>query len=793
MAPRITSKEQDAARHLSRAERCLVDSAEPSDALEAAREALQLFRELKDERGESQAALSYASALVRSDSNSQPPPDADGFITGEADKFEAAGNARGCAAMKIARVELRLEDRSITQIARDQDLEMARDAKATFIDLGDLVMEAKATAVVAMVLIKKCDRAAGPKCAREALKYARECCAMALEMKDRRLEAKANYLLFSAKIYSLSLWKDAVKYAKEAARIFDEVGARWWTAVCCKTAADWAARRGNQSDAKEAKRLALQCLEIFREIEPGPEGSVWEAAGLICYVAALGIDDPDGALKAATDGVERLKASGNKTALAQAHTCLMQAHVACDNFDEAVREAEETLAIYRDLGDKVAERMVLEDISYIQAEAENTTEAFSSYQEAFEKAKELGDVRYQARNMSAIVRVHLSCQEPEKALVAADQALQLYQEIEDREGEGVVLLNMASAHMALDEYPLAISECTQAREVFEEMDMKDRQALAFHFLGEAYSRHERLELGLTAYQQARVLYHGLGDKSQEASMALTIAQLNLSIAEKASANASSNNKDAHRRARKMYTAALKFSREGLAIARKLDDREGREGLLGNLLFVVAQSMGILGKFKDALKFAKEALRFHIENSDRTGECSTNLLLAQIHSWNDKKDEAKEFATKGADLAAKLKDEYWEQMASWIMHTLESKAPGAGPQPTADDEIIPVSAADSMAIAAAGPYSGPSAEDLVPQLSELALMLLPEEELETDSPLMDSGLDSLSMVQFRNTLQQKFPGVPMPASLIFDHPSVRALADYIVEELQEAHNAGRPLM
>jgi len=52
---------------------------------------------------------------------------------------------------------------------------------------------------------------------------------------------------------------------------------------------------------------------------------------------------------------------------------------------------------------------------------------------------------------------------------------------------------------------------------------------------------------------------------------------------------------------------------------------------------------------------------------------------------------------------------------------------------------------------------------------------------------------LSMVQFRNTLQQQFPGVPMPASLIFDHPSVRAVSENIAEELMAAHSAGRPIM
>merc|ERR1712232_1491004 len=92
------------------------------------------------------------------------------------------------------------------------------------------------------------------------------------------------------------------------------------------------------------------------------------------------------------------------------------------------------------------------------------------------------------------------------------------------------------------------------------------------------------------------------------------------------------------------------------------------------------------------------------------------------------------------------------------------------------------AASSQAESALGPYSGPTVDSLAPKIQELATALVTD-DLELDSPLMEAGLDSLSMVQFRNTLQQQFPGVPMPASLIFDNPSVRAVSVNIVEELK----------
>jgi len=250
-------------------------------------------------------------------------------------------------------------------------------------------------------------------------------------------------------------------------------------------------------------------------------------------------------------------------------------------------------------------------------------------------------------------------------------------------------------------------------------------------------------------------------------------------------------------------AALKAGKEGLGVSKKVPwEQDPKKYLVANLLGAVAQAQAALHKYKDALKNANEAMRLAKESQDRRAECNAMMLLAQVHFWNNRREEARLHVTKGLALAQKIKDRWLEHMGHGLLKDIEDEeaiqASGSRPVPTGQEEPLgaleTVAESDSEAEPGVlGPYSGPSAESLIPKINEIAMALMTSDEIHQDTPLMDSGLDSLSMVQFRNTLQSSFPGVPMPASLLFDHPSVRAVAENIVEELKAAHDKGDPLV
>ncbi|CAK9054933.1 unnamed protein product [Durusdinium trenchii] len=60
-----------------------------------------------------------------------------------------------------------------------------------------------------------------------------------------------------------------------------------------------------------------------------------------------------------------------------------------------------------------------------------------------------------------------------------------------------------------------------------------------------------------------------------------------------------------------------------------------------------------------------------------------------------------------------------------------------------------------------------------------------EQLEEDAPLMESGLDSLSAVDFRNQVAKQLPGLKLPNTLMFDYPSPQAIAKYATAQLAPA--------
>merc|ERR1712150_29724 len=57
----------------------------------------------------------------------------------------------------------------------------------------------------------------------------------------------------------------------------------------------------------------------------------------------------------------------------------------------------------------------------------------------------------------------------------------------------------------------------------------------------------------------------------------------------------------------------------------------------------------------------------------------------------------------------------------------------------------------------------------------------DEEVDLDTPLMQIGVTSKTAVELRNALTEEMPGINMPFTLVFDYPTVNAMAELVMEQ------------
>merc|ERR1712083_725322 len=140
----------------------------------------------------------------------------------------------------------------------------------------------------------------------------------------------------------------------------------------------------------------------------------------------------------------------------------------------------------------------------------------------------------------------------------------------------------------------------------------------------------------------------------------------------------------------------------------------------------------------------------------------------------KEQKATQVADQALELCKRIDFEFGEALADDVKKIIENQAAGRG---------------DTVAVGSEGekaPEVDP--EMLKLKINDVANSLMGIESLASDTPLMDAGLDSLSMVEFRNELVKEFPGVDLPGALLFDYPTVNALTDFVAQGLKSAGRA-----
>jgi len=273
-----------------------------------------------------------------------------------------------------------------------------------------------------------------------------------------------------------------------------------------------------------------------------------------------------------------------------------------------------------------------------------------------------------------------------------------------------------------------------------------------------------------------------------------------------------------------WEKALKSGTEALKVSRELNDEEHGKLFTATALCTLAEIWLAKRSGDDALQNANEAVALFMEGGDESSAGHAWVLCAQADILKEDYNQARDDAGEGLEIFKINDDQRGQTYAQGVLDLVEKLAPaptaptmdpammammmaqmsgggggggGVGaapprmPMPQASGQMMaqPMEMPDMGdghvaklgAATAIDVKSGLSAEAIGEKIKEVAMNIIgDEEDIEIDTPLMQAGLTSNTAVILRDEMSTTIPGIKLPPTLMFDYPSISAIADFIVE-------------
>jgi len=230
--------------------------------------------------------------------------------------------------------------------------------------------------------------------------------------------------------------------------------------------------------------------------------------------------------------------------------------------------------------------------------------------------------------------------------------------------------------------------------------------------------------------------------------------------------------------------AKRDSKELIALCRQNDDKH----MEGCALASTAQLLAYNDQLAEAVEAGDQAISLFVVTGDTLNEASARVVCAKLYLLMGDMKKALEDSKEAYALFSEKKDEEGLTEASDILDQLR----GFEFRVDGDDAVRYVSLED-LPGGGGGKRGKGSVEDAKMKAEQqrahvmstlqtvAAQMLGNEDNIEPDVALFDIGINSMNAVLFRNKLMDKFEGINLPVTLIFDAPSLGAMADVLTEQ------------
>jgi len=316
----------------------------------------------------------------------------------------------------------------------------------------------------------------------------------------------------------------------------------------------------------------------------------------------------------------------------------------------------------------------------------------------------------------------------------------------------------------------SIDLCFEALEELQDTSHWIGQINCYNQLNQLYMAQKRYVDALWAARQALALGESLGDSLLHVQLLITVA--------KTQAMLSTELDDSEEELfEENLWGAMGSARKALALAR----RAGENFWISLSLFTLGEISLVEGDYEEALALATEAAMVSKNCGDPVQEAQSIGLCAHAHYKIGNLQEASDMARKGLAMSQEVQDLEGEDAVRAILEEIEQV-------PRRDDfgstPLVPKSTVKVVDAAEPGPVvkETPKDRELLTKtvLSVARDAVGDDSKIDLDSPLMEAGMDSLSMVSFRNDLLTELDGVNLPATVVFEYPTLHSLVDFLME-------------
>lgn len=598
------------------------------------------------------------------------------------------------------------------------------------------------------------------------------------ELKSRRAEAYALEQLAELRLLA-GRPQEAVQAAQQARALFGELG-------CA---------RGEVLALTQLVRAHIAKGELSWALTLAQEGEARfkkqsEAKWRVCVQADallhahLAQDEHEAASATAQRALQLCRSMGDKHWEARLLDTMTTLCIIREDHDSAVTVGRDALELFAAVGNQRGAGSVNYRLSGVEQTRGHSVEAARLADEARELFKKAGARASEVLALLAGGHARQAQGQKEAAHAASEEAIGLARQYKDPRGEAAALVTMAAMALSGEgevDLDAALSKAREAEALLRSCGPTGERLLAdtLHFMAVVFLHSQAFDMAPRLAHEAHVLYQRAGDKAGEVDALRMIACVDLELLLIDLRNhARSDQKDAKKLAavQRRQASALRGAEKAVAVARKSCPKP----LLAASLHLLAQVRNACGHADEAAQVAEEAAGLFMECDDLDGEASALVVAADACVLQRKRQQAAAFVDRAVEMFQKTGNAEGEALAKSIL--AGSASITASFEALTDD---PGTGEASVAASDATVKQGLQLEVAKNMVWKVAQEAIGDEDaIDYDSPLMDIGIDSLSAIAFRESLVRA-SSLKIPSSLVFDYPSLMAVADFLVETSLES--------